>query len=142
MTFRRLTAGHAIALVSALALLLAMAPDWWTDKVGQQDRYYQHQIAPQINNQQEPSQSQELASDASHREKNAWQAPGAIDKLILVLLLASAGLAIAAAFIRAGGRRGPPLSAYATIVGLIASVLIAYRIIRDGTTCEDPGSNY
>ena len=75
--------------------------------------------------------------DASHREKNAWQAGGAIDRIILIALLASAGLAIAAGFKRATGSRGPPpLSALATVVGLVASVLVLYRIF------QPPGPNY
>jgi hypothetical protein len=132
MTFRRLTAGHALALIGALALLLVMAPDWYTDKVGEQDRFYQHDIVPQLNNQTVPSQSALQADAAEHHEKNAWQATGAIDRVILIALLAAAGLAIVAAFLRAAGRDvGPPsLSALAAMVGLVASALIAYRIIN------------
>ena len=132
MTFRRLTPGHALALVAALALLLVMAPDWYTDKVGEQDRFFQHDVVPQLNTQTEPSVSQQQAQAAETHEKNAWQAPAAIDKLILIGLLASAGLAIAAAFLRAAGRDvGPPSpSALATLVGLATCVLVAYRIVQ------------
>lgn len=130
MTFRRLTLGHALAFVAALALVLVMAMDWWTDKVGEQDRYFQHQIVPQANNETTPTQSQLQADAAMKHEKNAWQAPALIDKIILISLLAAVLLAIAAAFVRATGRRGPPLSALATVVGLFATVLVAYRIMQ------------
>ena len=132
MTFSRLTPGHAIALVAALALLLAMAPDWYTDKPGEQLRDVEGQIAPQLDRENEPSQSELHAEAAQKREKNAWQAPGAIDRVILFLLLATAVLAVAAAFVRAAGRKlGPPsLSALASVTGLLATLLVAYRILQ------------
>lgn len=129
MSFRRLTPGHAIALVAALALLLVMAPDWYTDKVGEQDRFFQHDVVPQLNTQTQPSVSQEQADAAETHEKNAWQASALIDRVILIGLVATAALAIAAAWLRAAGRRRTP-SAIATITGLVTAALIAYRIIQ------------
>ncbi|MFL5781490.1 MAG: hypothetical protein ACJ760_09270, partial [Thermoleophilaceae bacterium] len=72
------------------------------------------------------------AEAAENHEKNAWQASGAIDGVIVIALLATAVLGIAAAFIRAAGRDvGPPSpSALATIAGLIACALVAYRIFQ------------
>jgi hypothetical protein len=129
VSFRRLTPGHAVALVAALLLLLAMAPDWYTDKVGEQDRFFQHDVVPQLNTQTEPSVSQQQAEAAEAHEKNAWQASALVDRLILIGLLGTAGLAIVAAFMRAAGRpRGP--SGLAAGVGLATAVLIAYRIIQ------------
>ncbi|MEA2426436.1 MAG: hypothetical protein QOF37_64 [Thermoleophilaceae bacterium] len=138
MTFTRLNWGHTLAFVAALALLLAMAPVWWTDKIGEQDRFFQHNAAPQLNTQTEPSVSNQAAQAARTHEKNAWQAPAAIDRILLVALIASAALAIAAAFARAAGRDvGPPsLSVLATAAGLVASVLLAYRIL------QPPGDNF
>jgi peptidoglycan/LPS O-acetylase OafA/YrhL len=129
VSFRRLTPGHVLALAGALALLLAMAPDWYTDKTGEQDRYFQTRIAPQLNTQSEPSESQKQAEAAETHEKNAWQAPGAIDKLIVLGLLATAVLAIASAYMRAAGRERTP-SSLAAAVGLVTAALIAYRIIQ------------
>jgi hypothetical protein len=129
VSFRRLTPGHTLALVAAFVLLLAMAPDWYTDKTGEQDRFFQHDVVPQLNTQSEPSVSQAQAQAAETHEKNAWQASGAIDKVILLGLLTTAGLAIAAAYLRAAGRpRGP--SPLATVVGLFTAALIAYRILQ------------
>src|SRR3954447_10195916 len=131
MTFRRLTFGHVLALLAALALLLAMAPDWYTDKAGEQDRFFQQESIPGANDGS--TSAQQLNAEAAERhEKNAWQESGAIVRVILLALLATAGLAIAAAFLRAADRDvGPPsLSALATLAGLFACVLIAYRIIQ------------
>jgi hypothetical protein len=129
VSFRHLTPGHALALVAALVLLLVMAPDWYTDKAGEQDRYFQHNVVPQLNTQTEPSVSQQQAQAAETHEKNAWQAPGLIDRVIVIGLLATSGLAIAAAYLRAAGRpRGP--SSPAALVGLVTAALIAYRIIQ------------
>jgi drug/metabolite transporter (DMT)-like permease len=132
VSFSRLTAGHWIAFVAALGLLLAMAPDWYTDKVGDNNRYHQEQVVPQIDRQTTPAQSELLAEAAEKHEKNAWQAGGAIDRVILLLLLASAVLAVTAAFLRAAGRDpGPPSpSALATVTALAATLLVAYRILQ------------
>jgi drug/metabolite transporter (DMT)-like permease len=132
MTFRRLSIGHVVALLAALGLLLALAPDWYSDKVADQLRDTQGKIVPQIDRETTPSQSQLHAFAAEEREKNAWQATGQIDRFILVLLLMTAALAIASAFLRALGRRvGPPtLSGIASLTGLVACALIAYRIIQ------------
>jgi hypothetical protein len=52
--------------------------------------------------------------------------------VILLALLATAGLAIVAAFLRAADRDvGPPSpSALATVVGLVTALLLAYRILQ------------
>ena len=132
MSFGRLTPGHALAFVAALALLLAMAPDWYTDKVGELRRDTQEKILPSFDREVQPPQSELQGDAAEQREKNAWQADGLIDRVILLLLLATVVLAIAAAYLRAAGRDpGPPSpSALATITGLAAALLIAYRILQ------------
>ena len=61
MSFARLTPGHLVAFVAALLLLYAMSPDWWTDKVGEQDRFFQHDVVPQLNTQTDPSLSEQSA---------------------------------------------------------------------------------
>jgi hypothetical protein len=129
VNFRRLTPGHWLALVAALALLLAMAPDWYTDKTGEQDRYFETHIAPQLNTQTVPSESRKEAEAAEAHEKNAWQASAAIDRVILVGLLATAVIAIAAAYLRAAGRKRTP-SSLAALVGFATAVLVTYRILQ------------
>src|SRR3954447_17270247 len=106
-----------------------MAPDWYTDKTGEQERDLQGKVAPQLNTQSVPSESEKLAEDAETHEKNAWQAPGAIDKLILLGLLAMVVLSVACVYLRAAGRDRTPIG-LVTIIGLVTAVLIAYRIIQ------------
>jgi hypothetical protein len=132
VSFGRLSSGHLLAFVAALALLLVMAPDWYTDKVGEAHRQIEKQIIPELDRQSTPPESQKEAEAAEAHEKNAWQASGAIDRLILIALLATAGLAIAATFLRSIGRDvGPPSpSALAALTGLLSCVLIAWRIIN------------
>src|SRR3954468_16265627 len=106
-----------------------MAPDWYTDKTGERDRDLQGKIAPQLNTQSVPSESEKLAEAAETHEKNAWQAPGTIDKLILLGLLAMVVLSVACAYLRAAGRDRTPIG-LVTIIGLVTAALIAYRIIQ------------
>jgi hypothetical protein len=132
MTFTRLNRGDLLAMVAALALLLVMATDWYTTKVGEQARDIQHRISPRLNRETVPTESAKQASLAASQEKNAWQASGLIDRVILLALLAAATLALVAAFARAADRRmGPPSpSALAALVGLLASALLVYRILQ------------
>ncbi len=132
MTFTRLSRGDLLAMVAALALLLVMATDWYTTKVGENARDIQGKIQPQLNNQTVPSLSAKEGEVADSQEKNAWQADGLIDRVILIALVGSAALAIVAAYARAADRRiGPPSpSALASLVALLAAMLIVYRILQ------------
>jgi hypothetical protein len=132
MTFTRLSRGDMLAMVAALALLLVMATDWYTTKVGEQARDIQHRISPRLDRETVPSESAKQADLAASQEKNAWQASGLIDRVILLALLAAATLALIAAFARAADRSmGPPSpSALAALVGLLASALLVYRILQ------------
>jgi hypothetical protein len=133
MNFSRLRGGHVLALVAALGLLLAMSVDWYTTKAGEDQREFQEQVAPELDRRSgEPSLSEQARGAAEKQEKNAWQASALVDRLILIALVAAAGLAMVAAFTTAAGRRlGPPSpSALAAVIGLLASALIAYRILQ------------
>jgi hypothetical protein len=132
VTFTRLTRGDLLAMVAALALLLTMALDWWTTAVGENARDVQGKVLPQIDRDTTPSISQKEAEVAEGQEKNAWQASALIDRVILVALMAAALLALLAAWARAAGRSiGPPSpSALATLAGLLASLLLVYRILQ------------
>lgn len=132
MTFTRLGRGDLLAMVAALALLLVMATDWWTTKQGENARDVAAKIQPQIDHDTVPSESAKERAFADSQEKNAWQAGGLIDRVILVLLVAAVALALAAAWSRAAGRSlGPPSpSALASLVGLACCVLLVYRILQ------------
>jgi purine-cytosine permease-like protein len=132
MTFLRLNRGQVLAMVAALALLLVMAMDWYTTKAGQNARDLASKVEPQVNVETEPSETSKLNTFAETQEKTAWQADGVIDRIILVALLAAVACALGAAWVAAAGKRvGPPsLSALASVFGLLACVLIVYRIIQ------------
>ena len=136
MTFLRLSRWDWIAFVAALGLLLVMSADWYTTKQGEECRRIE-QLQPPSGSVQGGAISSDIRRSAREcaekREKNAWQAPGAIDRFILVVLLVGIVSAIAAAFFRAAGRRyEPPLtpSAVAGVAGLTAALLILYRILQ------------
>jgi hypothetical protein len=134
MTFTRLGRAHVLAMVAALALLLVMATDWWSTKQGDRARRDQGLVQPQYNRADDPKVSTQLGEFADTQEKNAWQAGGLIDRLILVALLAAMVLALVAAWARAADRqvrigRWSP-SAVASVVGLAACAMLVYRILQ------------
>jgi hypothetical protein len=131
MTFTRLGRGDLLAMIAALALLLVMATDWYSTKLGVDRRVRQGEVLPQIN-RDDPKMSTLLGEAADTQEKNAWQATGLIDRLILIALVAAVALALVAAWARAADRRiGPPSpSALASIVGLLACAMLVYRILQ------------
>src|SRR4051812_11118086 len=71
-------------------------------------------------------------------EKNAWQEARTIDRVLLVLLLLTIFLALAAAWHRAAGKRSQPpftLSAATALCAAMSALLVAYRILNE------PGNN-
>jgi hypothetical protein len=137
--FERLTRGHVLAAVAALALFLIMAMDWYGSQAGDE--------AHRIDDTANPSGAQggevgrALQRDAkaiiAREEKNAWQADSTVDRVLLVLLLLSLVLAVAAAALRAAGRRFEPPwtpSAAAAICANLAAALVAYRIVQEPGT--------
>ena len=136
MTFLRLSRWDWVAFVAALGLLLVMSADWWTTRQGEECRRIE-QLQPPAGSVQGGAISSDIKRSAREcaekQEKNAWQAPGAIDRFILVVLLVGVASAIGAGFFRAAGRRyEPPLtpSAVAAAAGLLAALLILYRILQ------------
>ena len=135
MTFRRLTRGHVLALVAALALLLVMALDWYGTDAGEEARQIERGANPSGATAGEVGRKvQEDARIVAERnEFTAWQADPFADRLILFTLLAAIALAIAAAWLRAANVRfKPPFtpSALAAIVGAAAVLLLAARIVQ------------
>jgi drug/metabolite transporter (DMT)-like permease len=131
MSFGRLRAADWVAFVAALALLLVTAADWYSTEGGRQAREFEQGAPAQ-------GEGAELADDAAAaaegEERNAWQADGAIDRLIIVALLGTAALTILAAFARAAGRRsgdglGP--TARAGIAAALTALLVLYRVIQE-----------
>jgi hypothetical protein len=138
MTFERLRLADWVALAAALLLLFVMAADWYTTPHGQNARQIQHQLS----DKPATGEAGEDIRDARNRareeaegsEKNAWQADGTIDRVILLALLATVALTLAAGGFRAAGRRfEPPLtpSALAALAAVVSAVLVGYRIIQE-----------
>lgn len=146
MNFQRLLRADVIAAVAALVLLFVMALDWYSTVAGKEARRIQELSQPsgaaagQV--EREVQESARFSAEAA--EKNAWQASGVIDRIILIGLLATALLAIAAAYLRAGGKRFKPPStpsAVTAVLATVTAVLVAYRSIQEpgldeGTTVE------
>jgi hypothetical protein len=132
----RLTRGDIVAAVAALALLLFMSMDWYSDKTGEDARRNERLAQPGSR-----AEGGQLTRDikegseitAEEHEKNAWQADAGIDRLILVVLLAAAALALAAAALRVSGREvGGALSPslLAAVTAAVGALLVAYRIVQ------------
>jgi hypothetical protein len=137
VTFARLRTADWVAMIAALALLLVMAVDWYSTALGNEARQVQKNT--QGNFQGEAGQdvreaNQDAKNIAEGQERNAWQADGLIDRIILLSLLATVALALGAGFLRAAGRRfEPPLtpSALAAVGAGLSALLVTYRIIQE-----------
>lgn len=136
MRFERLSRGQVLAAVSALALLFTMAADWWSSALGDEARRVEG--TSNTRGAQAGEVGRAVQADAravaEREERNAWQADGLVDRVILVLLLAAVVSALAAAALRAAGRRSrtpwsPGLLAVAA--SLLGALLVAYRIVQE-----------
>jgi hypothetical protein len=138
LNFHRLLRADAVAMVAALALLLVMALDWYSTGVGDRAREIEKLSQPGgqgIQGDQAARENAEAARfEAQSQEKNAWQVDGAIDRLILIFLLGTIIAAVAAAWLRAAGRRFEPPATPTTAAAVLATIsglLVAYRILQE-----------
>jgi hypothetical protein len=136
VSFARLRAADWVAMVAALALLLVMALDWYSTEAGKEARRVEGftQAQGAEGGEVERTVDERAKEAAESAERNAWGADAAIDGLILVALLATVGLALAAGFLRAAHRRfDPPLtpSALAGVAAGIAALLVLYRMVQE-----------
>jgi drug/metabolite transporter (DMT)-like permease len=138
MTFERLRLADWVALAAAIVLLFVMATDWYTTSQGEAARRAQQQLSdtPRTGEAGEDLQSvkRDAREEAEANEKNAWQADGAIDRVILLALLGTAGLAVASAALRAAGRRFEPPwtpSALTALAAVASALLVTYRIVQE-----------
>jgi hypothetical protein len=138
VTFLRLSRWDWLAFAAALALLLAMSLDWYTTRQGEECRRIEKLQTPAgLNGVQADQIGRDVRRDArtcaEKREKNAWQASGAIDRLIALVLIVAMASAVGAGFLRAAGRRFEPPRSPSTIgalSGLLAALLVLYRILQ------------
>jgi hypothetical protein len=136
----RLTRGHVLAAVAALALLLVMAMDWYGSRQADQARQVATSLGRSGAESGEAGRAAKRDADSiiARDEKNAWQTKGLIDRALLGLLLLTVFLPLLAAGLRAEGRRFEPPwtpSALAAISAALAALLVAYRIV------QEPGAN-
>jgi hypothetical protein len=96
----RLRAAHWAAFVAALALLFVTAMDWYSTTGGDEARRIEELADPEgaAGGEVEREVQEDARIAAEGAEKNAWQADGAIDRVILIGLLATAALVVLAAF--------------------------------------------
>jgi hypothetical protein len=130
-------AGHAVALLGALLLMLVTAMDWYSTAQGDEARRIEE--ITEGNSGAESGEidrrlNEEARFVAEDEEKNAWQADALIDRILLVVMLAAIVLAVLTAITRAGGARpteglGP--AGLAAICATLAALLVAYRIIQE-----------
>jgi drug/metabolite transporter (DMT)-like permease len=132
VTFERLRPADWVVFVAALALLFTTAPDWYSTTRGEEARQIQEQ-AGNSDAQERREVERDAAALAEAQERNAWQEDGLIDRIILIGLLATAGLGVGAAFWRASGRRSEGLGPFgvAGLAATITALLILYRIIQE-----------
>ena len=136
MTFERLRISDWVVFVAALALLFTTAPVWYSTTAGDEARRVQQEAQPdagQPSGQSEAEVEREAGALADNAEKNAWEANGTIDRIILICLLAAAVLGVLAGFWRAGGRSARGIGPYG-VCGLLACVtalLVLYRILQE-----------
>ena len=131
MTFERLTRGDWLAWGAALLLLVSMALDWYGSELGDEARRIQETV-PSSAAVEDVREDARIVAEGE--EKNPFQTDAAVDRLLLIVLLAAAFLAFAAGVLRAAGRRFEPPgtpSAAAAVAGTLGALLIAYRILQE-----------
>jgi hypothetical protein len=132
MTFARLRAADWIALLAALTLLLITAADWYGTASGDEARRIQGLANPTgaLGGEVAREVRDQAGAVAESQERNAWQAGGAIDRLLLAALLATFVLSVAAAFRRAAGS-GRTAALATALAATIAALLVTYRIVQE-----------
>jgi hypothetical protein len=137
VSFERLTKGDALAWLAALALLLVTAVDWWSTKLGNAARAVQHDVQKipggALGNDIPSTVQDQAKLVAQAQEKNLWQTHGAIDRLILIVILATALCAALAAVMRVAARRfngGFTPTAAAAVLAGVGALLVLYRLVQ------------
>jgi drug/metabolite transporter (DMT)-like permease len=136
VSFERLSKWDALAWVAGLGVLFVTAIDWYSTRLGDAARQIQHDV--QVPNgplgSDIPNTIQQQARlVAQAQEKNLWQVHGAIDRVILIVLLAAALCAALAAVMRVAAHRYrgsfTPSAAAAWLAGF-GALLVLYRIVQ------------
>lgn len=134
MSFRRLDRWHWLMGISALALLLVMASDWYATKFADSLRRDEGLAVTGGALSGEPGRALQsrIPEVAERLEQNAWQAYWAPDLgLLVLLLLVGAILAgVGAAYARAADVKVDVLGGASTIVAGVGSLAILGVLLR------------
>jgi hypothetical protein len=136
VTFARLRVAHWVVFVAALALLFTTAVDWYSTTSGEEARRIEEQARPDDDleaGQVQREVEEDAGALAEGQERNAWREDGAIDRLILISLLLTSALGVAAAFWRASERGGERtgLFGWAGLAACVSALLVLYRILQE-----------
>jgi hypothetical protein len=136
LTFARLRISDWVVFVAALALLFTSGTVWYSTKAGDEARRVQQEAQPeegQPSGQSEAEVEREAGALADNAEKTAWEANRTIDRIILICILATAGLGVLAGFWRASGRKARSIGPYGLcgLMGFVTALLILYRILQE-----------
>ena len=136
MTFERLRISDWAVFIAALALLFTTAPVWYSTKAGDEARRVQQEAKPeegQPSGQAEAEVQREAGALADNAEKNAWEANGTIDRIILICVLLTAVIGVLAGFWRAGGRPARGIGPYGLcgFAACVTALLLLYRILQE-----------
>jgi hypothetical protein len=132
LTFARLRVADWVVFVCALALLFTTAPDWYSTTRGEEARQIQKNAGGSTG-QAEREVEHDAGALAEGQERNAWQEDGTIDRIILIALLMTSALGVAAAFWRASGRETDGLGPFglAGLSACVTALLVLYRVIQE-----------
>ena len=98
-----------------------MALDWYSTVAGKEARRIEVLSQPSGAAGQVEREVRETARFAAEgAERNAWQVTGAVDRIILLGLLATVLLALGAAYLRAAGKRFRPPSTPSALAAVAA----------------------
>jgi drug/metabolite transporter (DMT)-like permease len=134
VSFARLRAWDWVAFVAALALLFVTATDWYSTTQGDEDRRIEHLSQGAGFSGDFANHAEEARIAAEGQEKNAWQVTGAIDRILLLAVLATAALGVLGAFFAASGRSSRsaiPPAAMVAIAAVVTALLVLYRLIQE-----------
>jgi hypothetical protein len=139
----RLRLGDAIALLAAFALLFIMAGDWYTTSLGQEARdIVERQGTTQPGEGLfDEGAVEDARIEAEQAERNAWQISSVADLVVLLALLATIGLTLAAAALQAAGRQFPDIARSPRALAASAVLLTLVLLVLQAALRLDPDTD-
>ena len=125
----RLRLGNVVAFLAAIALLFIMAGDWYSTLEGVEAREIESRAGQELPGSGLIDQGsvEDARVQAQKAERNAWQASSPLDVLVLIALLVTVLLAIAAAALRAAGRSFEPRRSPSALAG--GAAIVAFLLV-------------